>query len=135
MPRGGDRTAKAIANGKRVGRPPRAKQLLTSEQVALDWMRARLKRWKISPADFHRQLDEQQGRCAVCAELLTDGWVVDHDHMTLRVRGLLHQRCNALLGMAKDDPLRLERAAAYLRKHNKYLGVPAENEASLFRVV
>jgi len=41
--------------------------------------------------------------------------------MTLQVRGLLHARCNQLLGLAKDDPIRLEKAAAYLRKHNKFL--------------
>lgn len=41
--------------------------------------------------------------------------------MTMQIRGLLHNNCNVLLAMAKDDPVRLERAAAYLRKHNKFL--------------
>jgi Recombination endonuclease VII len=118
MPRGGHRTA---GPGKRIGRPKKPKQELISDELGDEMLRRRLARWNIGPTQFKKQLEEQQGRCAVCAELLTDGWVVDHDHMTLQVRGLLHARCNQMLGLAKDDPARLERAAEYLRKHNRFL--------------
>lgn len=121
MPRGGDRRAAALANGNKVGRPKKPKQALITEALANELLKKRLRQWNIGPTDFLNQLELQQGRCAVCAELLTQNWVIDHDHMTMRVRGLIHTGCNMLLGCAKDDPARLERAAAYLRKHNKFL--------------
>jgi len=118
MPRGGRRIP---SPGKKLGRPRKPKQALLSQELATELLKIRLNKWRITPADFQRQLEAQQGRCAICEELLTDGWVIDHDHMTLQIRGLLHTRCNMLLGMAKDDPVRLEKAAAYLRFHNKFL--------------
>lgn len=40
---------------------------------------------------------------------------LDHDHATGRLRGFICSRCNILLGLLRDDPEMLERAAAYLR--------------------
>lgn len=61
---------------------------------------------------------QQQGLCPICGEwLIVEGKRlpdIDHDHASGRVRGLLHNRCNLLLGYAQDDPKRLEAAAAYL---------------------
>jgi len=41
-------------------------------------------------------LDAQHGVCALCGKPPTTGraLVVDHDHQTGEIRGLLHQRCN-----------------------------------------
>jgi len=41
---------------------------------------------------------------------------LDHDHTTGAFRGWLCPMCNIVLGCAKDDPLRLEALADYLRK-------------------
>lgn len=42
---------------------------------------------------------------------------VDHDHTTNKVRALLCQNCNAMIGLGGDNPDRLRAAAAYLAHH------------------
>lgn len=56
----------------------------------------------------------QGGKCLVCGKDLDRDINVDHCHETGAIRGLLHRRCNSLLGHAKDDPAVLRRAVEYL---------------------
>ena len=53
----------------------------------------------------------QHGHCAICPEPWT---VVDHDHATGTVRGLLCRKCNSALGFLKDSPVLAHKAAFYL---------------------
>lgn len=57
-------------------------------------------------------------RCEVCNEPPKMGaslhW--DHDHLTGEFRGWICGPCNIILGLAKDDPRKLDLLAAYLRK-------------------
>ena len=59
--------------------------------------------------------------CDICGRMSQPGrWdngnlMIDHDHKTGKVRGVLCHSCNVLIGHAEDDPERLEAAAAYLR--------------------
>lgn len=68
-------------------------------------------------------LAAQGGRCANPGCRTTDPggnygeWHTDHDHISGKVRGLLCANCNLTLGNAKEDSLRLEGLAAYLRQH------------------
>lgn len=49
-------------------------------------------------------LIEQNNRCAICdIELSKDEAVLDHDHSTLAVRGVLHRGCNRLLGYIENS--------------------------------
>lgn len=71
-------------------------------------------RYGITEAQFLAMLDAQDNRCAICKTELA--WpVVDHDHQTGRVRGVLCNPCNRGLGQFGDDVSRLESAAAYLK--------------------
>lgn len=50
--------------------------------------------------------------CTICGD--EDNLVVDHNHRTNNVRGLLCNRCNRGLGIFQDDPQLLEFARIYL---------------------
>jgi len=127
MPRGGLRTP---GPGKKLGRPPKSLASITHMDV-IKVLRAprgidklfdvRLKKYGLTRVEYEAMLNEQRGRCALCDEPLGSGWVIDHCHITMRVRGLLHTKCNTLLGDANEDPKRLELAIAYLKRHNKFL--------------
>lgn len=64
--------------------------------------------------DVERLLAKQENKCAVCG--LRTTLVVDHDHTSGDVRGLLCQKCNKGLGHFLDDPSLLNRAEKYLRR-------------------
>ena len=59
-----------------------------------------------------------RGTCEICKKRCSQSarLSIDHCHSTGRVRGVLCQRCNRLLGMAKDDPVLLKTAAIYLEQ-------------------
>lgn len=55
-------------------------------------------------------------QCVICGT--NESLVVDHDHVTGDVRGMLCNHCNRGLGHFRDDPLLLEFAAQYLYATN-----------------
>lgn len=58
----------------------------------------------------------QHGRCAICDKELHDHFMVDHDHATNMVRGLLCLQCNVMIGLAHDNADVLSRGAKYIKK-------------------
>lgn len=61
--------------------------------------------------------DKQGGKCAICGvheDNLDKRLSVDHDHVTLRLRGLLCQRCNLGVGFL-DDSVKCSKASQYLK--------------------
>lgn len=56
------------------------------------------------------------GQCACCNSKNPGhvGWCFDHDHETLKFRGIICWSCNATLGHAKDSVRRLLFAIVYL---------------------
>lgn len=59
-----------------------------------------------------KELKQTTHECVICGS--DEKLVVDHDHKTGQVRGMLCNHCNRGLGHFKDDPLLLEFAAQYL---------------------
>ena len=65
----------------------------------------------ISDEKLH-ELKATTHECVICG---AEGpLVVDHDHVTGKVRGMLCNHCNRGLGHFRDDPTLLEFAAQYL---------------------
>lgn len=67
-------------------------------------------------AQYDTMLVAQGNACALCGVTFTKTPLVDHDHFTGRVRGLLCAGCNNILGLARDSADRLRAAAAYLER-------------------
>jgi hypothetical protein len=84
-------------------------------------LRRRWKKYGLTPEQFNIKNETQTGLCMLCNELNQNGrdLCVDHDHETGNVRDLLCTRCNRGLGMFKDSPELLEKAAAYIRGHKE----------------
>lgn len=65
--------------------------------------------------DIETMEARQEGRCAVCRGALAEAKVViDHDHATGVVRGLLCDPCNKGLGFMRDSPMTMYQAIRYL---------------------
>jgi hypothetical protein len=72
--------------------------------------------------DYFNLLNNQNGKCAICGSeksqtVLSHRLYLDHDHTTNKVRGLLCQKCNTLLGYARESIEILLSAVEYLRKN------------------
>lgn len=75
--------------------------------------------YKITLNDFTNMFLAQNGVCAICANPEDKNLVVDHDHITKNVRGLLCRTCNLGLGYFKDNPDLLNLAVNYLNINKK----------------
>jgi hypothetical protein len=81
--------------------------------------RARERQFGVTHDQFLAMLDAQDEVCAICGNRNGNGrqLSIDHDHATGVVRGLLCDRCNPMLGYARDRIEVLQAAIGYLRKY------------------
>ena len=82
-----------------------------------------LKRYGLTPEEYHALAASQQELCMICGEPETERHPrqeakrrlsVDHDHSTGKLRGLLCRRCNRALGGFKEDTELMRKAISYL---------------------
>lgn len=84
-----------------------------------EWAAGRASRYKqiydLSAEEHAKLFLAQAGRCAICRRKNKDmTLVVDHDHASGLVRGLLCSSCNTAIGMFQDDPIRMAAAIRYV---------------------
>ena len=74
----------------------------------------------ISVKQYDELLKSQNGRCAICGTDTPNGpgkyFMVDHNHITKVIRGLLCCNCNFFLGNAKENKEILIKAIQYLER-------------------
>jgi len=76
----------------------------------------RYKQYGLTPEAYQKLIDAHDGKCQLCFTSFEDRRpVVDHDHVTGDVRGILCHYCNRLLA-GIDDATWLERAIKYVKK-------------------
>jgi hypothetical protein len=64
-----------------------------------------------------KEIKETTHECVICGD--EENLVVDHDHVTGKVRGILCNHCNRGLGHFRDSPILLEFAAQYIFASNE----------------
>lgn len=99
-------------------------RMLTPEKSRANTLRYM---YKVDVAWYDQKLVEQGGGCACCGATSSGGssetFHIDHDHSCCPgkrscgkcIRGLLCNRCNLLLGVARDDVDVLKAAIEYLK--------------------
>lgn len=77
----------------------------------------------ITFAHYEIMLKSQNGVCAICGQFETvrkygkiQRLCVDHNHKTMKVRGLLCSHCNSKLGLLENKNW-MSKAQVYLEKH------------------
>jgi hypothetical protein len=68
----------------------------------------------LTPDEYQGMLEAQDGSCAICDGPGTRRLAVDYCHSTLKIRGLLRDKCNLGLGLFQDSPALMKRAIDYL---------------------
>lgn len=81
-----------------------------------------LMRYGMGIKDYEKLLELQEYKCLICKVKHKDQagkrLVIDHDHQknVRAVRGLLCGKCNLGLGLFRDNPMFLRKAAEYLEQ-------------------
>lgn len=74
-------------------------------------------KYGITQEQYDEMVRRQNGLCAICEHApIQKVLVVDHDHKTGVIRGLLCDACNVGLGRFGDDPKLLRAALRYLER-------------------
>jgi hypothetical protein len=97
--------------------------MLRNRRHIAAWQRRRTyaAKFGLSAAGLSRLIELAEGKCQICRKPLvcfgqsSDSMVLDHDHTTGDIRGILCAKCNKALGLLGDSLEGLERAVTYLR--------------------
>lgn len=87
------------------------------------------KKYGLSWEEYLTIYNLQQGKCSICSiflempgntnsEKLKAG-VIDHDHISGNIRGILCSKCNIGIGQFQDNSEVLLKASLYLKLHNE----------------
>jgi Recombination endonuclease VII len=106
-----------------IPQPGESRSCLTDRKVRKETSK-KVQRRREKARQFGITLDQLErlelkanGRCQICGRYCSNRLVIDHDHVTGKVRDLLCGHCNTMLGFAMDNPATLFAGAAYLLEH------------------
>jgi hypothetical protein len=88
-----------------------------------------MRKYGITLEQYDALLASQNHRCAICpsnSPKAKNGWHVDHDHKTNKVRGILCHHCNTGIGLLGHSSERLKAAATYLMPHEGESGASTQ---------
>jgi len=81
-----------------------------------------MRKYGITVADKELMWNKQNGNCAVCSlpmkHVFDRDCCVDHDHVTLKVRGLIHWYCNIIVGVFETKPVLFDQVHQYIKSYS-----------------
>lgn len=87
------------------------------------WRSAIKRKFGVTEAEYNQMFVDQQGVCSICgrpeerlnrAGTGVSKLAIDHNHTTGQIRSLLCHRCNAAIGLLREDIGLLAKAIEYL---------------------
>ena len=93
------------------------------EKHAINWKRStenrnekvrKAREYNIKLEELEELFELSDGICSICKQPPTRWLVIDHCHGSLKIRGILCERCNQALGLFKDSVSSLKAAVEYL---------------------
>lgn len=79
----------------------------------------KLKSYNLTIDEWLLLKERQENKCAICKQEFSSTPCVDHDHKTGKVRGLLCQKCNKIMGQFNDNVSTFQNAVIYLTQSNQ----------------
>lgn len=73
-----------------------------------------IRRYGISLEDYNQLLIKQNNKCKLCKEGPIHKPVVDHNHLTGAVRGIVCQGCNIIIGFFEVRPKAFAKVSEYI---------------------
>lgn len=115
---------KETAKKWRVDNPERAREIARRWRTANPehrWEHHLKTKYGMNKTAYDALLVRQGNGCAICGSAtpnrsMTKRFLVDHDHVTGAVRGLLCHPCNAAIGLLRDRPGVARTLATYLER-------------------
>ena len=107
------------SNSRYTPKERKSKVLKSNEEVKVAAKRRMLKyRYNITLEEYEEMYIKQNKKCAICKDNYElgghKGLFVDHDHETMKVRGLLCRKCNSAIGQLNESRDILIEAVKYL---------------------
>ena len=94
--------------------------------------RYRYKKYNTNEESILKLLKRQKDKCCICQKTIREKFVVDHNHRTHEIRGLLCVNCNLGLGKFGDRIDLLSKAIVFLYERGSY-GNKKETSQSISR--
>lgn len=103
---------------RQVARRSAAKRREKSPEIVREHaLKAQLKfHYGLTYEQYKEMVALQHGRCKICYRIPSTRLAVDHCHKTGYVRGLLCRQCNSGIGLFRENPITLRKAAAYVSR-------------------
>lgn len=80
-----------------------------------------LRCYNITPECYKKMMESQNDCCAICKKhqsTFKRRLCIDHNHETNKIRGILCDNCNTMIGLSKDSIQTFQSAIKYIQKYN-----------------